>query len=115
MPIVRIEIVGDARARLAQALADRLGDLFQVAPGRVWVSIHRIAVADYAENQTPSPVQPVFVSVLVRRYPESGLADLAYAIAEVVGALCERPVDHVHVLFEPPAAGRIAFGGRLLE
>ena len=31
------------------------------------------------------------------------------AIAEA----CSRPVEDVHILFEPPAAGRIAFGGKL--
>ena len=35
------------------------------------------------------------------------------ALTEGVARICGRQVENVHILYEPDAQGRIAFGGRL--
>jgi hypothetical protein len=37
----------------------------------------------------------------------------ALALAHALAPLLARPPDRVHLIYEPPAAGRVAFGGRL--
>ncbi len=39
------------------------------------------------------------------------IAELTERFAEI----CGRSPEHVHIIYEPPAAGRIAFGGKLRE
>ncbi len=72
----------------------------------------------YAENQTridPS-TRPVFITVLKSRLgDENELAAEAKAIAGTVSGLLGRPVQNTHVLFQPDAAGRIAFGIELVR
>jgi phenylpyruvate tautomerase PptA (4-oxalocrotonate tautomerase family) len=118
MPIVDIEIVGDADAApaaLAQALADEAGRIFGSPPGTTWVRVRALAAAAYAENGVAAG-RPVFVTV-TKRQPPSGAAlaeeigTLTRAVARAVG----RPEEGVHVLYEPAAAGRVAFGGALVE
>ena len=71
----------------------------------------------YAENGgLDDEVCPVFVTVLERnratgRSLEDRVARVTAAVAEVTG----RHPSHVHVLFEDDAAGRLSFGGRLVE
>lgn len=44
------------------------------------------------------------------------LRDEVAALTRVVAASCDRPTDNVHVLYgAPAAAGRLAFGGSLVE
>lgn len=123
MPIVDVELVvaerePALRAGLAREIADSLGALFASGPGRTWVRLRTLPRADYAENggELPAEVQPVFVTLLRAVLPER--ADLrreVRGIAERVAAIVGRPVENVHVLVLPPAAGRIAFGGVLRE
>ena len=119
MPILDVELVGEAprdRAALARRIADAAGGVFQTAPARTWVKLRCLDA--YAENggDLPEDVQPVFVSVLLARPPAgSERARQADALAQAVAAACARPAANVHVLYEPAAAGRIAFGGRLLD
>jgi hypothetical protein len=40
---------------------------------------------------------------------------LADALGEALSSPSWSDPDHVHVLFEPDAAGRLSFGGRLVE
>ena len=56
----------------------------------------------------------MFVTVLKAQRP-TGLALEAdvRALTEGVARVCGRPVENVHVLYEPEVQGRIAFGGRL--
>ena len=56
----------------------------------------------------------VFVSV-PQAAPPGGdaLGREARALTEAVAGACGRSAEHVHLLYEPPAAGRIAFGGEL--
>ena len=116
MPIIDVEIVeGAPAAGLAQQIADDVGDVFGVAPGKVWVRLRTLEADSYAENRAEAP-RPVFVRVLASAPPEGEtrtrvLSGITVAVARRTG----RPPENVHVLFEPAAKGRIAFGGRLVE
>ena len=121
MPILDVEIVlgPDERLnpQLAAELADRVGELLDAAPGTVWVKVRAIRTEDYAENGIADlEVFPVFVSILKGRQlrgseREAEVATLTSAIAEV----CGRPAANVHIVYEPDASGRIAFGGVLFK
>lgn len=120
MPILDVEIVrapGEkSDAGLAAALAEGAGKVFASPPGRTWVKLRDIAADQYAENGGgPAPgILPVFVTVLKARWEQNGLGPEVAALTEVVAERCGRPAENVHVLYVPPAAGRIAFGGRLV-
>lgn len=120
MPIIDVELViagsGEIAAGLASSLADQLGQLLGAQPGHVWVRVRSLAADRYAENASALGAEelPVFVSVLHAGRPEASvLAAEAAGIARVVAAVTARPPDRVHVEYQPPAAGRIAFGGVL--
>lgn len=119
MPILEVEVVGEVSAPLrhglAQRLADAAGQVFESAPQQTWIKLRSLHALDYAENAglAPAPL-PIFVRVLLRSAlvveERRRIADeLARAVAEV----CARPVARVHILFEEPGQGRIAFGGKL--
>jgi phenylpyruvate tautomerase PptA (4-oxalocrotonate tautomerase family) len=119
MPILDIEIVSaapDAIAPgLAQALADELGDAFGAEAGKVWVRLRALPAAHYAENNATAPA-PVFVTVLASAPPAGKqLQERIESITSIVAVHLERSRENVHVVFEPAARGRIAFGGRLVE
>lgn len=119
MPIIDIELVEPAgrppEPGLAQALADALGEAFEVAPGKIWTRIRSLSAANYAENRISAP-NPVFVTILASTpLAVEELRQRITQVTEIVARLTRRPADNVHVLFEPPAKGRIAFGGRLVE
>jgi phenylpyruvate tautomerase PptA (4-oxalocrotonate tautomerase family) len=118
MPIIDIEVVGPSDTMLAeevQNLADDLGDAFEAAPGDVWVRLHTLPANHYAENRAQAPA-PVFVTVTASAAPEGdGLRQRITRITDTVAHWTHRPPGNVHVLFAPPARGRIAFGGRLVE
>jgi hypothetical protein len=60
-------------------------------------------------------VYPVFVSVLKARLPSLGRLALEVAeLTRAVAAVCHRPAENVHVVYQPEAAGRVSFGGRLV-
>ena len=60
-------------------------------------------------------MRPVFASVIQRRLPDGeALAAQAVALTETIARVCERPVANVHVIFQPSAVGRVAFGGVLV-
>ena len=117
MPIIDIELVGagELPAGLAQLLADALGDAFEAEPGKIWVRIRPLSSANYAENLAEAP-EPAFVTVLASAPPGGeALRRRIDDITRIVAAHTHRSPDLVHVLFEPAARGRIAFGGRLVE
>ncbi|MEM8534132.1 MAG: hypothetical protein AAGF95_25015 [Chloroflexota bacterium] len=123
MPIVTIKLVTRDEAEYSdkqqvQALADELGDLFGSGTGGTWVKVEFISMDMYAENRTeiaPS-VQPTFVEVLKSELPSLDERKVeALQIAQVVAAGLHRPPENVHVLYLPPAKGRMAFGGKLLD
>jgi phenylpyruvate tautomerase PptA (4-oxalocrotonate tautomerase family) len=120
MPILEVELVqslrGDVPAGAVQILAERVGELLGAQPGHTWVKLRRLARADYAESGGPVPdeLAPVFVTVLEAAPPAGeALAARTTALARTIGEVLERSASEVHVLYLPPALGRIAFGGRL--
>jgi phenylpyruvate tautomerase PptA (4-oxalocrotonate tautomerase family) len=136
MPVVDVLIVASTSdappADLAPRLAQALGELWRAAPGTVWVRLQVMPSSQYAENALtaasavnavsasiaaplPPAEWPVFVDVLHRHWPApSALADEAAALAHAVGQVLARDSSRVHVLYQPPGAGRMAFGGRLV-
>jgi phenylpyruvate tautomerase PptA (4-oxalocrotonate tautomerase family) len=121
MPLVVIEIVGGKSpvpSRLTSELADVLGKIFGSEPGQTWVRVRVVPREAYAENESPAPpgAHAVFVAVTKRELPpKKFLRTQAALIAAAVGQACGRPAERIHVIYEPPAAGRVAFGGRLVE
>jgi phenylpyruvate tautomerase PptA (4-oxalocrotonate tautomerase family) len=103
---------------LAAAIADAAAAAFRTPPGQTWVRLHGLPQDQYAENGSePDPaLQPVFIHVLKAAVPaEPELQAEVAALTAAVARACNRRVENVHVLYDPPAAGRIAFGGRLLK
>ena len=84
--------------------------------GRVWVKLRFLPIQMYAEDGEQAPsVLPVFASVLKSALaPVGELRSEASQLAVAIAAVVERPVANVHVIYEPPAVGRIAFGGDLM-
>lgn len=121
MPILDIEIVARGAeqipADLAQAIATELGTALRVRSAGLWVRLHRLGSGSYAENSLPGEAPaPVFVTWLESDRPVGvTLATRITTITKTIARLTGRSPDHVHVLFEPAARGRIAFGGELLE
>lgn len=121
MPILDVEVVlrpGESlRPTLAADIANRAAEVFGSPPGRTWVKLHLIQANHYAEDgQTAVGRHPVFVSVLKSQPPSpeimpAEVEQLTHAIAEA----CARPADNVHLIYQPAAVGRVAFGGRLVS
>ncbi len=121
MPILEVEIVGPLDDAIEDGLAARLADAAAAVldpdrPQGTWVRLRRLDLDGYAEN-VGGPLAgtlPVFVSVLQAAPPGGdALGREARALTEAVAGACGRSAEHVHLLYEPPAAGRIAFGGEL--
>ena len=123
MPIVTIKPVTRDEAEYpdkqqVQSLADELGDLFGSEKGGTWVKIEPISMDMYAENRTEiAPnVHPTFVEVLKSNLPSMDERKAeALQVAQVVAAGLHRPQENMHVLYLPPAKGRMAFDGKLLD
>jgi len=119
MPILDVELVAEVvPAGAAQALADAVGAVFGTPAGETWVRLRALAPAAYAESAGGGQpdTRPVFVTVTRRHLPArpalvQEIAALTHAIA---GVVC-RPPEQVHIEYAPPAAGRVAFGGKLVE
>lgn len=125
MPIIDVELVCQSEAQFcavsASVLADALGTALGTVAGRTWVRKRFLDVDAYAENQVPvvgTDVAdlPVFVTVLLS-HPPAGDERVVEVntITKVVAACVGRPPDRVHVQYEPAAAGRQAFGGKLVQ
>lgn len=114
MPILDVDIVGAADLDLAQRIADAAGRVFQTPPGETWVRLRSPAAYAESGGTLPEGVRPVFVSVLKARPPagEALVLEVA-ALTDAVAQACGRPPENVHVIYEPAAHGRIAFGGHL--
>ncbi len=122
MPVITVEIVADAQCVLphgvAQSLADAAGRVLATPPGQTWVRVRTRARDAYAENDAavdPAGL-PVFVSVLKRTPPAGAELDAEIAaLTQALAAALGRPAARVHVEYAPAAAGRVAFGGRLVR
>ncbi len=122
MPILDIEAVLFDHETIhldwVKEIAGAAGKIFETPPGRTCVRIRGLPRSHYAENSivdTPK-LCPVFVSVLKARLPE--IEDLRVEVEKLTAAIAgimERPVENVHVLYLPSGAGRISFGGKLVE
>jgi phenylpyruvate tautomerase PptA (4-oxalocrotonate tautomerase family) len=114
MPIVDITLIGEARAAptLCDDLAQEIGRAIGAAEGSLWVTLTQRPASDSAENGPPPQLLPVFARVLARGKDAARRVTWAQAIAGAVAATLERPLDRVHVIFEPDADGRVFFGGR---
>ncbi|MCH8978982.1 MAG: hypothetical protein IH945_07035 [Armatimonadetes bacterium] len=120
MPILDVEIVGDYEPDhgVALKIADRAAVVLGADEGQVWVKLRHVPRELYAENGRgdPCPDQPVFVKVTKGTVQDvvelrAEAHKLTVAVAEALG----RPVESVHIIYEPSATGRIAFGGKLTE
>lgn len=119
MPIVDVELVVDSIPSpvSAQRLADALGEALSSPAGGTWIRVRQLERSNYAENGgMEDEVRPVFVTVLERICPTG--PELTDRIARITAAVADatgRDAADVHVLYEVNAAGRLAFGGRLVE
>ena len=122
MPLITIELVVDGASLpgrdLAQSLADALGRVLGSAPGHTWVRLRTLDRHEYAENQSriEDPDLPVFVTVLERRPPTGAdLQAIVTTLTRAVAQVTARPAERVHVEYAPAAAGRLSFGGQVVE
>lgn len=119
MPIVDIELVTsdpEAGRGQLQALVDELGNLFGSEPGGTWVKVRSMDPAAYAENKPDANARhlPTFVNVLRHELPDAEKRRREMAgVAEIVARTLHLQRENVHVLYAPPAQGRIGFGGEL--
>lgn len=120
MPILQVQIVGKpaGSGNLAKRIADAAAKVLKAPPGRVWVRLSYLPCGNYAECGGPLPVgiKPVFVNLLKADLgPQRALLMESRAMAKAIAKACARPVVNVHLFYDPPARGRAAFGGELLE
>lgn len=123
MPIVDIEMVckseADFNAVSARTLADAVGHALNSEAGRTWVRMRYLDHRAYAENETEATHAadlPVFVTILKAHPPAiEALSEEILKITEVVAACVGCSPQRVHVQYAPAAAGRQAFGGKLVE
>ena len=118
MPILDIELVTSESLdpNLASRLANMASQIFGTSPSTTWVRVRSLPPHCYAENDTANPEgwNAVFVTVLKSQRPTGAALDAEVrALTEGVARVCARLVQSVHILYEPDARGRIAFGGRL--
>jgi phenylpyruvate tautomerase PptA (4-oxalocrotonate tautomerase family) len=120
MPILDVELVtglGELlEDGLARRLADIAGDIFGSERGGTWVKVRTLPSGQYGENgDPPADVRPVFVSVLMGQSPSEGnIRHQAERLSASFAQACGRPKENIHILYQPSAAGRIAFGGELV-
>jgi plasmid replication initiation protein len=99
------------RAGLCQELAEACAIALESRPAGTWVRLRALESWQYAENGPAT--RPVFVELILADWPDTPDQVLA-KVAAAVAACLDRPVEWVHVLLQPPARGRVAFGGQLL-
>jgi len=118
MPILTFEIVGPIENEdLAHSLANTAGEILGAKQGTTWVKIHFLPTENYSESGNfAGEIQPVFVSVLLGQfYKNKEYAKVAQELSLAFSKIMGRAQENIHILFEPSAMGRIAFGGKLLS
>jgi phenylpyruvate tautomerase PptA (4-oxalocrotonate tautomerase family) len=120
MPIVEVELVSDDEPGpgLASLLANEIGRAMNAAEGSTWVRLRTLRRDHYGESGGPLPkdVQPVFVTVTTQHRP--GADQLSVVVEKMTSSVAHttgHPRQNVHVIFAPDAAGRVAFGGRVVQ
>ena len=119
MPILELDIIGwpeDFADNLSQLLADSVGQALNSRPQGTWVKLAFVEPRFYAENEGALDLPPVIARVLQANTPKGKalkkqIADLTRAISNATN----RPEASVHLILEPNAKGRTAFGGNLVE
>ena len=120
MPILELTVVGELAATVKQNFARRLANATGHALGdqahRVWVVVNYVPADCYAEwGGGLRKSRPVFVRVLRRELPAgAALAGEVAALTKIVADASGRPATDVHLIYEPPGAGRVSFGGELV-
>jgi phenylpyruvate tautomerase PptA (4-oxalocrotonate tautomerase family) len=122
MPIIDVLLILPEQAipepGAAQAVADAIGKCLNAKPGHVWVRLHHLPAAQYAENEiaVSEAGLPVFLTVLHKVPPEGATRqEEAEALTRAVAQCLARPEHTVHVEYASAGAGRIAFGGKLVQ
>ena len=127
MPIVTIETLSDdpdsmddalPDAEQLQSLADALGELFGSQPSGTWVRARQQQRAYYAENliEVSPGMRPVIVEILKSELERGRELELeAAAVCALVAQMLGRRPQNVHVIYQLPARGRVAFGGKLVR
>jgi phenylpyruvate tautomerase PptA (4-oxalocrotonate tautomerase family) len=118
MPILNVEIVTSdpIEAGLTTRIAEVAGQVFGGPAGSTWVRLRALPPEQYAENGTTSPAgwHAVFVTVLKAQRPSGPVLQAEVrALTDGIAHVCGRPAENVHILYEPDARGRIAFGGEV--
>ena len=119
MPILEVRLIGevpeDVHTGLAQRIADAAGGALGSRPQGTWVTLQFVDADAYAENEgSPPDARPVIVSVLQADLPDAAaLGEQVSRLTDAIAKACERPAENLHLIFEPSARGRIAFGGKL--
>lgn len=123
MPMIEIErVLPDGMSApapgLAQRLADAAGLALGSARGHTWLRLRTLPASAYAESGVPSLAAadlPVFVTVL-QAHPLQGdaLAAQVRTLTEALARVLACNPSLVHVQIAPGAAGRQAFGGRMV-
>jgi phenylpyruvate tautomerase PptA (4-oxalocrotonate tautomerase family) len=105
----------ETRRGLARRIADAAGAALEAEPGGTWVKLRFLTEDEYAESGgAPAGVLPVFVSLLTGAPPDGDArAEQVRRVTRAVAGACGRPAANVHVLVQPAAKGRIAFGERM--
>jgi phenylpyruvate tautomerase PptA (4-oxalocrotonate tautomerase family) len=120
MPILDVELVlapGETPVSdLAGRLADAAGEVLGTEARRTWVKLRFIEANLYAENGGAAEgMYPVFVTVHKARVPAPDeLRDEVGRLTRALAGVCDRPPEHVHVLYQHEGNGRVAFGGTLV-
>lgn len=122
MPILDVQVIGavpeEVRRGLAQRIADGVGRVLGSGEQETWVKLHFIPADEYSENSggPPPGVQPVIVSIIQASLPRDlALYDQTTNLTRVIADACQRPGANVHLIYEPAANGRVAFGGRIVD
>jgi phenylpyruvate tautomerase PptA (4-oxalocrotonate tautomerase family) len=120
MPIVEVELVTDDEPGpgLAGLLADEIGRAMNASEGSTWVRLRTLPRDHYGESGGPVPegVQPVFVTVTTQDRPAADqLSVVVERMTSSVARTTGHPRQNIHVIFAPDAAGRVAFGGRVVQ
>ena len=122
MPMLDVKLMGPVaeadRRDLARRIADAAAVVFGSPTGETWVTLHLVASEMYSENGGGPPIgaKPVIVSVVQARPPTGrALVDQVAQLTRAIAQACGRPPENVHLVYQPKAKGRVAFGGRLVE
>lgn len=118
MPILDVELITSEPldSGLAAKLAEVAAQVWGGPAGSTWVRLRALPREQYAENGTSVPAgwNAVFVTILKAQRPTgTALQAEVRALTAGIARVCGRPVENVHLLYEPGAQGRIAFGGVL--